>query len=60
MTTITTKCGTTLRVGNVYPKGNKFFGKVMIYQEGFNSPSRFEITYFNSIVEDKDKINQAV
>ncbi len=56
MKTITTKCGTTLRIGKVYPQGNKFYGKVMVYQYDQKSPSRFNVEYFNSIVEDKDKI----
>lgn len=56
MKTVITKCGTTLRVGNVYPKGSKFFGKVMIYHDGFNTPSRFDVKKFNDLVEDKDKI----
>jgi hypothetical protein len=56
MKTITTKCGVTLRVGKIYPEGNKFFGKIMVYQYNQNSPSRFTVDYFNSIVEDKDKI----
>ena len=56
MKAVTTKCGFTLKVGNVYPKESKFYGKVMIYQEGCKTPSRFEVEYFNSIVEEKDKI----
>ena len=57
MKTITTTNGVNLRVGKVYELGTKFSGKVMVYFEGMNSPARFTIQYFNSIVEPKDRIS---
>ena len=57
MKTVTTKDGYTLIVGDVYPKGHKFYGKVAVWQgEKNGTRSRFDVEYFNSIVEDKDKI----
>jgi hypothetical protein len=56
-TQITTKDGYTLIVGEVYPKGHKFYGKVAVWQgDKSGTRSRFDVEYFNSIVEDKDKI----
>jgi hypothetical protein len=56
MTTVTTKDGFKLEVVKVYSKEERFFGKVLVRFEGFKTSSKFEINYFNSIVEDKDKI----
>ena len=56
MKTITTKCGVPLRVGKMYPESSKFFGKIMVYPYDQKTPSRFAVDYFNSIVEDKDKV----
>ena len=57
MKTVITKDGYTLIVGDVYPKGAKFYGKVAVWQgDKSGQRSRFDVDYFNSIVEDKDKI----
>jgi hypothetical protein len=39
-----------------YLKEEKFFGKVLVKVEGFRTSQRFDLDYFNSIVEDKHKI----
>lgn len=56
MKTIITKDGFILQVIKVYSKDERFYGKVLVKQEGCNSGSRFDVDYFNSIVEDKNKI----
>jgi hypothetical protein len=57
MRKVITKDGYTLIVGEVYPKGHRFYGKVAVWQgEKKDTRSRFDVKYFNSIVEDKDKI----
>ena len=58
MTTITTKDGYNLEVVKVYSKNERFYGKVLIKQEGCKTNSRFDLNYFNSIVEDKDKLTK--
>lgn len=57
MKTVTTKDGYTLIIGEVYAKGQRFYGKVAVWQgDKSGQRSRFDVDYFNSIVEDKDKI----
>jgi hypothetical protein len=53
---ITTKEGYKLQVVKVYSQGERFYGKVLVMQEGCDTPSRFKTEYFNTIVEEKDKI----
>jgi|688.fasta_scaffold1816788_1 hypothetical protein len=57
MNTITTIDGYTLEVVKVYSKEEKFYGKVLIRHQGVKTTNRFDLKYFNSIVQDKDKIN---
>jgi len=56
MGTIITKDGFKLEVVKVYSKEERFFGKVLVRFEGFRTSIRFDLNYFNSIVEDKDKL----
>jgi len=57
MKIVTTKDGLyKLEIVKIYNKEEKFFGKVLIKYEGCKTPTRFEIDYFNSIVNDQDII----
>ena len=56
-TQVITKDGYKLEIVKVYSKEEKFYGKILVKQEGFRTSSRFDLTYYNSIVEDKDIIN---
>lgn len=56
MTTIETKDGFKLKIKKVYAKTERFYGKVSVLVGDSRTPSRFDIDYFNSIVQDKDKI----
>lgn len=48
---------TKFKRGRVYKKGEKFYGKVLIYWEGSDDkPTRMDVKYFNSIVPKKYKI----
>jgi hypothetical protein len=53
---IITKEGYKLQVVKVYSQGERFYGKVLVKQDGCDTPSRFKTEYFNSIVQDQDKI----
>lgn len=57
MKIVTTKDGLyKLGIVKIYNKEERFFGKVLIRYEGFKTGTRFDIIYFNSIVEEQDKI----
>jgi hypothetical protein len=57
MKIVTTKDGLyKLEIVKIYNKQERFFGKVLIKHEGCKTPTRFDIIYFNSIVEEQDKI----
>lgn len=56
MKTVNTISGEKLTVVKVYNNNEKFFGKVLIKFDGFRTSTRFDVSYFNSVVEDKDKI----
>jgi len=56
MKTITTKDGFDLTIVKVYSKEERFYGKVSVKQGDSKTASRFDVEYFNSIVEEKDKI----
>jgi hypothetical protein len=57
MKIVKTKEGYNLSIVKVYAKNERFFGKVLIKHEGLKTGTRFEIDYFNSIVEEQDKIS---
>jgi hypothetical protein len=57
MKTVITKDGLyKLQIVKIYDKTERFFGKILIKYQDCKTPTRFEIIYFNSIVNDQDMI----